>query len=65
MPVIVAPEAADQWLSGNDVAQLLRAYPAEEMEAYRVSRALFAKGSQGPVLIEPAADVPELRKVVG
>ena len=40
MPVIVAPQDFDRWLdpqrNATDVQDLLRAYPAEEMEAVPV-----------------------------
>ena len=36
MPVIIAPDDYDRWLTG-DPAELLRPYPPEKMEAFPVS----------------------------
>ena len=57
MPVILAPEAYDQWLKGESanvtaLESLLRAYPAKLMEAYPVSRAVNSPRNDGPELIE-------------
>jgi putative SOS response-associated peptidase YedK len=38
MPVIVPPDRYQQWLEGSDAAPLLQSFPAEQMEAYPVSR---------------------------
>lgn len=35
MPVILAPGDHEEWLSGSDVAHLLRPYPAEDMRIVR------------------------------
>jgi putative SOS response-associated peptidase YedK len=51
MPVIVPPVARERWLgagtSGGDLASLLRRYPADEMEAYPVSRLVNAPRNDG------------------
>lgn len=59
MPVILPAEAEDFWLDpdNRDIAglkSLLRPYPAEEMEAYEVSKAVSRPGNEGPALIAPA-----------
>lgn len=56
MPVIVPAAAAGQWLGGRNVADLLRPYPAAEMEAFKVVSKLFRQGSEGPELIEAAPE---------
>jgi len=54
MPVIVAPQDYGEWLdaAAPDPAALLRAYPAERMEAFPVSRRVNAAREDGPQLIE-------------
>ncbi len=52
MPVIVAPDQADEWLGGNNPAALLQSFPAEQMEAFQVISKLFRPGSEGPELIQ-------------
>jgi putative SOS response-associated peptidase YedK len=58
MPVILEPAFEELWLdrSVTDAAQvtpLLRAYPAEQMEAYRVREQVSSPSNDGPGLIEP------------
>ena len=55
MPLIVAPSDAPRWLdrSEHDVHDLLRPYPAEEMNAYRVGTRVNSAQNDDPELIEP------------
>jgi putative SOS response-associated peptidase YedK len=60
MPVILPPEAFDQWLAPGpqDAAELralLLPYPAEEMVATRVGLAVNNAGVDAPVCVEPLA----------
>lgn len=60
MPVIVPRENYAAWLdpANQDVAKLkafIRSYPAEQMEAYRVSTAVSYARNEGAQLIEPVA----------
>jgi putative SOS response-associated peptidase YedK len=57
MPVILRPEDEEEWLDTETterepVLALLRAYPAEEMEAYPVSRAVNSPRNEGAQLVE-------------
>jgi putative SOS response-associated peptidase YedK len=56
MPVIVAPADYDRWLdparNATDVQDLLRAYPAGEMEAVRVSTRVNNAGFDDPSCAE-------------
>ena len=56
MPLIIAPEDAARWLDRDeaDVSDLLRPYPAEEMNAYPVGTRVNSADNDGPDLIEPA-----------
>lgn len=56
MPVIVPPLARERWIGAGaggeaDLASLLRRYPADEMEAYPVSRLVNAPKHDGPECI--------------
>ena len=58
MPVILEPDGYDQWLDPNDQSPkqlegLLRSYPAEEMEAYPVSRLVNRPSNDSPDCIAP------------
>jgi putative SOS response-associated peptidase YedK len=58
MPVILADKDYDRWLDakkpGADVADLLKAFPAKQMEAFPVSTRVNAPKNQGPELIAEA-----------
>ena len=59
MPVIVRPSAYPRWLDPAitdpaALADILKPYPAAEMTAYRVSRAVNSPRNNKPELIEPA-----------
>ena len=59
MPVILEPDAYDWWLdpseqSSNQLDGLLKPYPAEEMEAYPVSRLVNRPSNDSPDCIAPA-----------
>lgn len=61
MPVIVAPDAWDDWLDPmladpGELLGLLVPAPDEGLEAYRVSRAVNNVRSDGPALIEPVVE---------
>jgi putative SOS response-associated peptidase YedK len=58
MPVILPREAEDTWLQDGPldpvmIEQLLRPYPAEEMEAYPVSTNVNRADANDPSLREP------------
>jgi putative SOS response-associated peptidase YedK len=57
MPVILAPETFDWWMTGStdEVGQLLVACPSEELEAYPISRQVNNPRNEGPELLRPAA----------
>ena len=66
MPVILKPGDYDLWLDPEvqqpDLIQpLLRPYPAQEMDAYPVSRFVNRPGNDTPECIEPLVDVEEQR----
>ncbi|PSQ18605.1 DUF159 family protein [Halobacteriales archaeon QS_8_69_26] len=54
MAVIVPPGEEGRWLTDDDPSDLLEPYPAEEMEAYPVSRKVNDPANDSPELIEPA-----------
>ena len=58
MPVILEPDGYDQWLDPSDQSPtqldgLLKSYPAEEMEAYPVSRLVNRPSNDSPDCIAP------------
>ncbi len=60
MPVILHPENYRVWLDQGfeekeALMDLLKPYPSEEMEAYRVSRRVNRPANNEPSVIEPAA----------
>ncbi len=57
MPVIVAPQDYEDWLTGEvEVAQdLIRPYPTKEMQAWMVSRRVSRSVEDGLDLINPVA----------
>ena len=59
MPVILEPDGYDQWLDPSDQSPrqlegLLTQYPAEEMDAYPVSRLVNRPSNDSPDCIVPA-----------
>lgn len=65
MPVILPPNAYADWLSPREitpesVAGLLVDYPAELIEAYRVSPAVNAVGGNSPDMIKPVSHMSHL-----
>ena len=61
MPVILPADAQREWLGNGDlgigaVRELCLPYDPAEMEMYPVSKAVDAKGSDGPALIKPLPD---------
>ena len=61
MPVIVPAAGRGAWLARDgtpgDLCALLRPYPADEMEAYRVSKLVNAPRNDSPECIRPAPTV--------
>lgn len=59
MPVIVPPAQFAEWLAADTPASrlqaLLRPYPADEMEAFPVSRYVSKATNEGPQCVEPLA----------
>jgi putative SOS response-associated peptidase YedK len=55
MPVIIAPEDYDTWLSGTpqQAHALLRPYPAQQMRAYPVSAKVNRPANDTPELVDP------------
>ncbi len=62
MPVILSPEDQSLWLDPDAppeaLRSLLRPYPGEAMEAFRVSPQMNSPRFDGPECIEPVADEP-------
>jgi putative SOS response-associated peptidase YedK len=59
MPVIVDPQDYDRSLAAPEpAADLLRLYPAAEMVAYAVSRAVNKAGNESPEMVEPLSPAP-------
>ena len=56
MPAILPPADFPQWLAPGetDTADLLRPYPAKEMEAYPVGKLVNSPGNDTPQCIQPA-----------
>lgn len=64
MPVILAPERWNEWLSREpgdpaELAPLLQPAPADTMQAWPVARTVNRSSAQGPELIAPLASPPE------
>ena len=60
MPVILNPENEDEWLNSDIVEPehlltLLHPYPADQMESYRVSQAVW-RGDDSEEIIKPQED---------
>jgi len=57
MPVILAPKDYERWMAPTDPAhlpvELLKPYPAEEMKAWKVGRAVGNTRHNDPSLVEP------------
>ncbi|WP_121741363.1 SOS response-associated peptidase [Natronorubrum halophilum] len=53
MAVILEPDSETQWLTADDPRSLLEPYPADEMRAYPVSRAVNDPSVDEPSLVEP------------
>jgi putative SOS response-associated peptidase YedK len=61
MPVILMEEDYHRWLDAaekepEDLLALLKPFPAEEMEAIDVSKAVNSPKNEGPECIEPEKD---------
>ncbi len=59
MPVILSKEKRERWLNPSnhdtkELVNLLESYPAGEMEAYPVSRAVNSPSNNSPECIQPA-----------
>ena len=59
MPVIVPPDAFDQWLGGGEVP--LGPYPPEAMTALRVNPVVNSPATDDPRCVEPLAAGEERR----
>ena len=61
MPVIVPPEAYRSWLDpdAGEAAGLLQPFPAHGLSAWQVDRAVSRPDTDGPQLIQPAAQPME------
>ena len=58
MPVILPPELYDAWLDPDnddreELLTMLAPYPAEEMEAYPISRRVSSPANDGPGVLQP------------
>ncbi|ELY47473.1 SOS response-associated peptidase [Natronorubrum sulfidifaciens] len=53
MAVILEPEREREWLTADDPQALLEPYPADEMRAYPVSKAVNDPSTDEPSLVEP------------
>lgn len=65
MPVILRKEDEEDWLNPDTVEPehllpLLKPYPAEEMEEWRVSNAAKNVRNEGPELVRPDKEPPKL-----
>lgn len=56
MPVIVAPDSYEQWLTGEsaDAQALVKPYSVEDMQAWAVSKRVSRSGEEGADLVKPA-----------
>jgi putative SOS response-associated peptidase YedK len=65
MPVILAPEDYDTWLSGDarpdELRELLAPFPAGEMKSFPVSPKVNHARAEGPQLVEPV-EVKEIEQ---
>jgi putative SOS response-associated peptidase YedK len=61
MPAIIARDAVDTWLHGDQPRQMLVPYTPATMEIHQVSRGIFSAGHDSAELIEPVASTPALR----
>jgi putative SOS response-associated peptidase YedK len=52
MPVILPPETHDRWLFGEAGKEVLRAFPAEEMKAWRISTRVNKPENDDPGLLQ-------------
>jgi putative SOS response-associated peptidase YedK len=63
MPVILTPEAQEEWLRGHDdpteLKELLSPYPAAEMKSHPVSRRVNYPDNDDQELVEPVALIEE------
>lgn len=58
MPVILHPRDEKRWLSGSnlpEILHLLKPYPAEEMQAYPVSKLVNSPRNELPDVVEPVS----------
>lgn len=54
MPVVIAPEDRERWLS--DPSDLLRPFPAEQMTMWPVSQQVNSPKNDNPGLLDPVED---------
>jgi putative SOS response-associated peptidase YedK len=53
MPVILAPEQYEAWLTAKDPSELMRPCPPDMLTAYPVSTAVNSPRNDDPALVEP------------
>ncbi len=56
MPVVIAPEDRERWLTGPDPQELLKPYPSERMTMWPVSPKLNSPKNDTPDLLDPIPD---------
>ena len=56
MPVIIAPQDRERWLTGPNPKELLKPYPAEEMTMWPVSPKLNSVKNDSADLLEPIGE---------
>lgn len=58
MPVIVAPDNYEAWLTGeaDEVSNLVRPYSTDEMQVWTVSKRVSRSGEEGADLVKPLGD---------
>jgi putative SOS response-associated peptidase YedK len=68
MPVILAPEDYDRWLSEDarpdELKELLAPFPACEMMSFPVSTQVNHAGAEGPQLVKPVEVKPSTQGVL-
>jgi putative SOS response-associated peptidase YedK len=59
MPVILATDDRERWLTDKDPADLMRPYPADLMTMWPVSREVNSVKNDRPELLERIPEAPE------
>jgi putative SOS response-associated peptidase YedK len=58
MPVVVAPEHRDRWLTDDDPHDLLKPFPADKMRMWAVSRDVNSPKNDPRDLLDPVDEPP-------